>query len=375
MAKKKNFGITRELLEHDLCKLGMSRYQVAKKYRCGWGTVDRYIRKHDIQLPIKKIDSTTKEQLETDFFELGLSAVQVARKYSCGVGTVSRRIQKHGIQLDPVAKHIPSRYARLLYLHKVKLTGRQASIVVGSTLGDGYIAKVRGNAWLTCTQCNERRDYLEWLRAELQPFAPRQVNVAHSPNGGSWSHFGTVHSSEFTRFHNVFYPNGRKIIPRNMGDYLDELALAVWFMDDGHTKKYYSVMCTHCFTVSECELLLMTLYKQFSLECRVKVVKGNGRSYPMLRFDGENHYRLHGVVDPLLHPVFEYKKLPQGAVYQGRPRGERHYNAKLSASQVREVRRLVASGTSRREVETRFGMSTGAIDSIISGKTWRHLLV
>ena len=54
-------------------------------------------------------------------------------------------------------------------------------------------------------------------------------------------------------------------------------------------------------------------------------------------------------------------------------RGEQCYNAKLTDSDVREIRRLVASGETHRYVAALFGVSPSNISSIIARKKWAHV--
>lgn len=46
-------------------------------------------------------------------------------------------------------------------------------------------------------------------------------------------------------------------------------------------------------------------------------------------------------------------------------------NTKLSPVDVREIRRLVASGVRRRELAVRYGLHVSSIDNIATGKRWR----
>lgn len=53
------------------------------------------------------------------------------------------------------------------------------------------------------------------------------------------------------------------------------------------------------------------------------------------------------------------------------PIGERHGHAKLTTADVREIRRLVATGgLTRREIGARFGVLDGAVSRIATGKRW-----
>jgi len=55
--------------------------------------------------------------------------------------------------------------------------------------------------------------------------------------------------------------------------------------------------------------------------------------------------------------------------------GEAHPNARLTDAQVIEIRReATIEGTSRAWIAARYGVSRSAIDRIILGISWRHLL-
>lgn len=53
--------------------------------------------------------------------------------------------------------------------------------------------------------------------------------------------------------------------------------------------------------------------------------------------------------------------------------GERHGFAKLNDEKVRESRRLLASGLSRRAVAARFGVCAQTMDALANGRTWKHV--
>ncbi len=53
--------------------------------------------------------------------------------------------------------------------------------------------------------------------------------------------------------------------------------------------------------------------------------------------------------------------------------GERHRNAKLNRSEVREIRRLAASGVLHREIARRFNVSRATISDIHRRRSWYHL--
>ena len=54
-------------------------------------------------------------------------------------------------------------------------------------------------------------------------------------------------------------------------------------------------------------------------------------------------------------------------------RGERNGKAVLTVDDVGEIRLLLCSGMSSREIAEKYGVSHGAINSIKTGRTWRQI--
>lgn len=58
-----------------------------------------------------------------------------------------------------------------------------------------------------------------------------------------------------------------------------------------------------------------------------------------------------------------------------RPRGEKHYYAKLCAQSVTEIRAAFQSGgVTKTDLASRYGVTTQTIWQVVTGVTWRHLL-
>jgi hypothetical protein len=54
-------------------------------------------------------------------------------------------------------------------------------------------------------------------------------------------------------------------------------------------------------------------------------------------------------------------------------KGEAHGCAKLTADQVREIRRLRAEGLTQQAIADRFGIGQPLVSRIVNGKCWAHL--
>jgi hypothetical protein len=55
------------------------------------------------------------------------------------------------------------------------------------------------------------------------------------------------------------------------------------------------------------------------------------------------------------------------------PRGVHHYGARLDPDKVREIRALMSEGASRMRVARSFGVTPGAIQSIVDRHSWKHV--
>jgi hypothetical protein len=55
------------------------------------------------------------------------------------------------------------------------------------------------------------------------------------------------------------------------------------------------------------------------------------------------------------------------------PKGERHYEGKLTAEQVRTIRQLLAQRTSMYKIAAQFGVCQGTIMDIAKGRIWKSV--
>ena len=74
----------------------------------------------------------------------------------------------------------------------------------------------------------------------------------------------------FNELHNLFYHEGRKIVPLNISELLTPLGLAYLISDDATYQKSHNFVkfCTESFRESDVDLLIQVLENKFKLECR-----------------------------------------------------------------------------------------------------------
>ncbi len=106
----------------------------------------------------------------------------------------------------------------------------QREVLIGKLLGDGHLGLNGREARLQVLHSFKQREYVDWQYAIFQDW----TKSPPAPLGQGDYRFRTVTHPEFTRYYRLFYPQGVKVVPRDIAGYLNSpLALAVWYMDDG----------------------------------------------------------------------------------------------------------------------------------------------
>ncbi len=186
-------------------------------------------------------------------------------------------------------------------------------ILIGLILGDGYLTPCYGQSHrskLDMKGDNKNLSYLKWLHGELQSLGPSELK----PKKGYHQHrFYTATNDGIGDLRELFYRNGKKIIPENITEILtDPLSIAVWYQDDGsldYRSKYHfnSVFATHCFSFNECKLLVKTLEQNFGLDVRVSKCTMRGFLRYKLYVTSGSMERFIQIIEPFVRSCFAYK--------------------------------------------------------------------
>lgn len=166
------------------------------------------------------------------------------------------------------------------------LTSRQYNIVIGLLLGDGYLYK---DGRLQVEQSMNHQQYLEWLYSELLNLSGKlSLNIKRiHPKTGKDSFSCRFYTLKcFTTLEYIFYKKlnnekkRTKVVPIQIEQFLDPVALAVWFMDDGgkaqNTKRAAYINATS-FTSSERVLLQKAVQNVFGLKINIQKAGGNNQ--------------------------------------------------------------------------------------------------
>ncbi|HCR36061.1 TPA: hypothetical protein DIU22_03405 [Candidatus Woesebacteria bacterium] len=170
-----------------------------------------------------------------------------------------------------VNHHTNSKWLRE-YKNKLHLSDIQKQVLVGTLLGDGSLKiSVSGkSARLQVCHSFVHEEYVLWKKEIFKDWVlsgPKYYKVNNSLI------FRTVSHPEIYKFFLDFYQNKIKIVPRDILSLLkSNLALAVWFMDDGNgysnTNAYR--LSTYAFGLKGTLLLQKCLYDNFGLNSSLK---------------------------------------------------------------------------------------------------------
>ena len=183
------------------------------------------------------------------------------------------------------------------------LTQKQKSVILGCILGDGYLRIIPGrkNAFLETNHSIKAKDYVDWKYQILKNIclSPPKKRIIDQKRVAY--RFFTRQHQEITQIYNLFYLEGKKVIPKNIQ--LNALTLAVWFMDDGSkTKKGDVYLNTQQFSLNDQKRLLYALRK---LKLRARLNKD--KKYHRIRFYHQSLNRLLELIKPYIIPSMEYK--------------------------------------------------------------------
>ena len=188
------------------------------------------------------------------------------------------------------------------------------SIFFGSLLGDGQAEfRNKGNGTrITFYQEASHTSYLIWLHAYLSNLGycssnrPKiKTRLGKKGVVRKIFIFKTYTYSSLNWVHEIWYLNGKKIVPNNIGEYLTPLALAIWIMEDGVKVGQDLKLSTNSFTYLECLLLVKVLYNNFKIKASVESAGIENQS--QINIWTNSMPLLREIVKPYVHSSMKYK--------------------------------------------------------------------
>jgi len=186
---------------------------------------------------------------------------------------------------------------------KLKVSDHQMEIILGCLLGDAYITK---SGKIQFEQSIKQFSYLMWKYKKLNNLAygvPSFVTRYDARYGKEYKSARFWLRQYFRPLRERFYPEGSKIFPINYQKYFTDLALAVWYMDDGNIYKSRNIkISAECFDSTSRGVLKDLLLTKFGIE---STIENCGK----IRISGKSVKDFLRIVKPYIHSSMLYKIL------------------------------------------------------------------
>ena len=216
------------------------------------------------------------------------------------------------------------------------LSKTENNILLGMILGDAHIRQLKKEARFEIGHSVKQKDYVFWKYEKLKrwviskPHLSRTYDSRYDKFYSKWR-FRTKSHRAFTFLRKLFYPNGKKIVPKNIKSILKSpLSLAVWYMDDGGRRNdcYGLFLNTLSFTEKENLLLSKVLKNNFSVNTHIHWIQDGFRLY----VPSSDSAKFCKIVNPYILNSLKYK-LPFNPVTtsfaqldRARDRNKKSYN-------------------------------------------------
>jgi len=185
-----------------------------------------------------------------------------------------------------------------------------SEILIGLILGDVHASKASSkNTRFLFEQGEVDREYLYHLYEIFKDYCKTEPKISSRfdkrvKKNYTRIKFSTLSSPLFNYYYELFYVDGRKIAPVNLGKLLTPRSLAYWAMDDGGKVGAGFRLNTQSFSKDENLFLLKILKDNFDLNCTLQVHSNNLYRIYVL---SESMCKLKDLISPYFHISMMYK--------------------------------------------------------------------
>jgi len=269
--------LTHDLLIEEYVKKGLTDREIAEKYdmpskvvvwrkRKKYGIENRTPSKSNKNAKKNRKFEITKGEAEK-LKQEGKTFREIAAHMGCSEIVAKRRFKEFGLSKE-------EKQVENFYYYHVNLSKSQKQLLIGSTLGDGFLNK--HNAYYT----NHSIKQSEYIHHKME--------VLSSIHSGSYHHtdgidpqgnptkaisFTTGCNRYIVKLRKEFYPNdGKKVFPYELCmKYLENEGLAYWYMDDGSWKPSHHMARLYVdgFEKTEIDKIVGFFDAKYNLDARI----------------------------------------------------------------------------------------------------------
>ena len=197
----------------------------------------------------------------------------------------------------------------------LKVEGDLKQLLIGSLLGDGcYCSQGKHvkNMCLSVAHSLKQREYLQfkWEILNKYGLAPKSIRESYvrkerySHELGECRLKSRVHPI-FTKIRNECYDlTGHKRICKNFVADINELGLAIWYMDDGYVTRHSCILSTCSFTLEEQQILADLLLEKFGLHFTI------GKNDNSMYLLAKDFPKFVDLIKSYVIPQLQYKLIP-----------------------------------------------------------------
>jgi len=179
------------------------------------------------------------------------------------------------------------------------------SIILGVLLSDGWLYKNKSGKTLLALKQTDF-EYLWLVYTKLFHYCrslPRTTKTNINGKNFTCVMFATRVYPCFTEWYNMFYREGKKVVPLDLYNMLTYEALAHWIMGDGTKLNKGLTLQTQSFTVQECVFIISILIYKFNLKCSIHMQ----RNQPTIYISSKSMEKLRPLILPYMCSSMVYK--------------------------------------------------------------------
>lgn len=311
--------LTKELLEEEYLKNKKSISQIKNRTGKDWYTIKFYlgyhkipIRTHHEQASISspggkyKYDYIlTRDFLIREYVTKQKGIINLSKELRFDRGTITRYLKKHKISVrsdreQMIINHPPKEFT---------LNEEIKALIDGLLLGDASIPKRKDGIKPWClTQACKYKEYLEYIKKRLDeggimcsPILSRWIKDERCKNKGYNQHFlQTRRYKTFELLRELYYPHGKKIIPRDL-KITPDLLLQLYLCDGNFYREIR--LCLDAFERED--LLFFKELIEGELNIKMRMVKTNNKFELAIKKSNTNKFLRYVGMSPI--KCYEYK--------------------------------------------------------------------
>lgn len=191
------------------------------------------------------------------------------------------------------------------------LSSEQEQVLIGGLLGDFYIYQNKNhkNAGISCGRSSKDKEYAQYQADMFETFCNNRLEdifTCDKRTGKTYHRvwFRTRVAEVFTPYRKKWYPDGKKIVPRDL--ILTPLICAIWFCDDGtvvlnkkKNKVHSMSLATDGFKKEDVEFLFSLLKDTIGNGFVVQQKRYKGKSAFYIRLQKEAMVSFIKYIDPV----------------------------------------------------------------------------